>query len=129
MTTESKYQTLRDRVESEVFPRMTNKETRQGMLAILEDPRYALSGDKFAEELGKDDHLQDLIILREEFHKGGWNNMISWFRQVLDSRPYNFKRFSNIALDYARVLQLQEYELKQKVKNTEFNLLSLLAKE
>ena len=55
--------------------------------------------------------------------------MISWFRQVLDSKPYNFKRFRNIALDYARVIQLQEYELKQKDKNPEFNLLSLLPKE
>ncbi len=129
MTTDVKYNTLRQRIESEVFPRMTNEETRQEMLTVLEDPRYALSGNKFAEELGKDDHLQDLIILREEFHKGGWNNMISWFRQVLDSKPYNFKRFRNIALDYARVIQLQEYELKQKDKNPEFNLLSLLPKE
>ena len=48
MTTDVKYNTLRQRIESEVFPRMTNEETRQGMLAILEDPRYALSGNKFA---------------------------------------------------------------------------------
>ncbi|MBW2985920.1 hypothetical protein KY333_00980 [Candidatus Woesearchaeota archaeon] len=129
MTTESKYHTLRDRVENEVFPRMTNEETRQGMLAIMEDPRYALSYDKFAEELGKDDHLQNLIILREEFHKGCWNNMISWFRQVLDSKPYNFKRFRNISLDYARVLQLQEYELKQKGNYPGFDLISLLPEE
>lgn len=127
--TDVKYNTLRDRIENEVFPRMTNKETRQGMIAIIEDTKYRGSREEVQEELAKDDDLQNLIILREEFHKGSWNNMISWFRQVLDSRPYQFKRFKNIALDYARVLQLQYFEDEQKVLDQNFNIATLLPEE
>lgn len=128
--TDIKYNTLRQRIEAEVFPRMTNKETRQGMLAIIEDPKYRLPRDEFQEELAKDKNLQDLIILKEEFfQKEGWNSMISWFRQALDSKPYNFKRFRNLALDYARVLQIQYFEDEQKVLDKDFNIAELLPEE
>ncbi|MBW3002700.1 hypothetical protein KY338_06090 [Candidatus Woesearchaeota archaeon] len=129
MTADVKYNTLRQRIENEVFPRMTNEETRAGMLEILTDKRYQLASEEFAEELEKDKHLQDLIILREEFHRGQWNNMISWFRQVLDSKPYNFKRFKNVALDYARVLQLSYFEDEQKALDNDFNIVTLLPEE
>jgi hypothetical protein len=129
MTADVKYNTLRQRIENEVFPRMTNEETRAGMLEILADKRYQLASEEFAEELKKDEHLQDLIILREEFHRGQWNNMISWFRQVLDSKPYNFKRFKNVALDYARVLQLSYFEDEQKALDNDFNIVTLLPEE
>jgi len=129
MTTDVKYNTLRQRIENEVFPRMTNEKTRQGMLEILADKRYRLTRDEFQEELAKDKHLQDLVILREEVHRGSWHNMISWFRQVLDSRPYNFKRFKNVALDYARVLQLQYFEDEQTVLDNDFNIATLLPEE
>ena len=129
MTADLKYNTLRQRIENEVFPRMTNEAVRAEMLGVLEDPQYALPVEAFRNEIASDKHLQDLIILREEFHRGSWYNMISWFRQVLDSKPYNFKRFKNVAVDYARVLQLQEYELEQQEKDQDFNLASLLPEE
>lgn len=124
-----KYNTLRQRIETEVFPSMTNEETRQGMLEILADKRYTLTRDEFKEELAKDKHLQNLVILREEFHNGDWSNMLSWFSQVLDSKPYNFKRFRNVALDYARVAQLQYFEDEQKVLDQDFNIATLLPEE
>lgn len=119
MTTDLKYNTLRQRIEEEVFPRMTKEAVRAKMLGVLEDKLYSLPAEAFKKELAKEKHVQNLIIKKDEFeaYQGKWEGVLSEFRQILDSRPYNFKRFSNIAVDYARILQLQEYELEQKEKD------------